>query len=125
MHKDSQKAAEAARCAGDQGKFWEYHDVLFTSHQLDIPSLKKHAGDLKLDQAKFDHCLDAGEKTAVVKKDLQEGQRLGLTGTPSFFANGHFFSGAADSATLHEIIGTQMPASSSTQPAAIAQATQK
>lgn len=112
MHKESQKAAEAARCAGDQGKFWEYHDLLFSSHQLDVPSLKKYAGDMKLDQAKFDTCLDSGAETAAVQKDLQEGQRLGLTGTPSFFINGHFISGAADSATLHEVLGMQMPATS-------------
>jgi protein-disulfide isomerase len=129
MHKDSEKAAEGARCAGDQGKYWEYHDLLFTSHQLDIPSLKKHADELKLDQAKFDQCLDSGSKSEAVKKDLEEGQKLGLTGTPSFFVNGHFFSGAADSAMLHEIVGMEMPASSSAdapaapQPAAIAEAT--
>lgn len=129
MHKDSEKAAEAARCAGDQGKFWEYHDVLFTSHQVDLASLKRQAGDLKLDQAKFDGCLDSGAKAAAVRKDLEEGQHLGLTGTPSFFANGHFFSGAADSATLHEILGMEMPASTSAdskaaaQPAALAEAT--
>lgn len=114
MHKDSEKAAEAARCAGDQGKFWEYHDLLFTSHELDIPSLKEQAGKLKLNQAKFDTCLDSGAQAAAVKKDLEEGQRLGLTGTPSFFVNNHFYSGAADSATLHEIVGMEMPASSST-----------
>ncbi len=129
MHKESQKAAEAGRCAGEQGKFWEYHDLLFTSHNLDVPSLKKHAGELKLDQAKFDTCLDSGAETAAVKKDLEEGQRLGLTGTPSFFINGHFISGAADSAVLHEVLGMQMPASananasSATAQGAIAQVT--
>jgi protein-disulfide isomerase len=128
MHKDSQKAAEGARCAGDQGKYWEYHDLLFTTHQVDISSLKKQAGELKLDQAKFDTCLDSGAEAAAVKKDLAEGQRLGLTATPSFFVNGHFFSGAADATTMHEILGMEMPASSSAgasaavPPTAIAQA---
>ena len=120
MHKDAEKAAEGARCAGEQGKFWEYHDLLFSSHQVDVPSLKNHAGELKLDQAKFDACLDSGAEAAAVKKDQVEGMRLGLTGTPSFFANGHFFSGAADSGMLHEIIGMEMPASSSANaPAAV------
>jgi protein-disulfide isomerase len=128
MHKDSEKASEGARCAGEQGKFWEYHDVLFSTHQVDIASLKMHAGELKLDQAKFDTCLDSGAEAAAVKKDLEEGRRLGLTATPSFFANGHFFSGAADSNTMHEILGMEMPASSSVRasaavpPTAIAQA---
>jgi predicted DsbA family dithiol-disulfide isomerase len=131
MQKDAEKAAEGARCAGEQGKFWEFHDLLFSSHQVDLPSLKNHAAELKLDQAKFDACLDSGAEAAAVKKDQLEGMRLGLTGTPSFFANGHFFSGAADSAMLHEIIGIEMPASSSTgasaavPPTAIAQASGK
>jgi protein-disulfide isomerase len=118
MHKDAEKAAEGARCAGEQGKYWEYHDLLFSSHETDLPSLKKHAGQLNLDQAKFATCLDSGSEAAAVKKDFMEGQRLGLTGTPSFFVNGHFFSGAADSAMLHEILGTQLPASSSAGAAA-------
>jgi protein-disulfide isomerase len=93
---------------------------------VDLPSLKRHAGELKLDQTKFDTCLDSGAEAAAVKKDLAEGTRLGLSGTPSFFVNGHFFSGAADSAILHEIIGMEMPASSSAvSPTAIAQASRK
>lgn len=112
MHKDAEKAAEAARCAGDQGKYWEYHDLLFSSHQTDLTSLKSHAGQLKLDQAKFDACVDSGAEAAAVKKDLEEGQRLGLTATPSFFVNGHFFNGSADASTIREIIGMEMPASS-------------
>ena len=128
MHKDAEKAAEAARCAGEQGKYWEYHDLLFSSHQTDLPSLRTHAGELKLDPAKFDTCLDSGSQAAAVKKDQEEGTRLGLTATPSFFINGHFFSGAADSKTIHEIISMEMPASSSegasaaVPPTAIAQA---
>ena len=131
MHPNAQKAAEGARCAGEQGKFWEYHDLLFSSHQVDLPSLKRHAGELKLDQTKFDTCLDSGAEAAAVKKDLAEGTRLGLSGTPSFFVNGHFFSGAADSAILHEIIGMEMPATSNASvptavpPTAIAQASGK
>jgi protein-disulfide isomerase len=131
MHKDAEKASEGARCAGEQGKFWEFHDLLFSSHQVDVPSLKSHAAELKLDQAKFDTCLDSGAEAAAVKKDQAEGVRLGLTGTPSFFVNGHFFSGAADSAMLHEMIGMEMPASSSAgasaavPPTAIAQASGK
>ena len=131
MHKDAEKAAEATRCAGEQGKYWEYHDLLFTSHTVDVPSLRTHAKELKLDQAKFDTCLDSGSQAAAVKKDLEEGQRLGITATPSFFVNGHFFSGAADSKTIHEILAMEMPASSSTgasaavPPTAIAQASGK
>jgi protein-disulfide isomerase len=114
MHHTSQKAAEAARCAGEQGKFWEYHDVLFYSKQLQVAELKAHARVLKLDGDSFDKCLDDGAETATVKKDLEEAHQLGLTGTPSFFVNGHFFSGAADYAVLKEMVELEL---TSPQPA--------
>ena len=108
MHHTSQKAAEAARCAGEQGKFWEYHDVLFYSKQLQVTDLKADARVLKLDADRFDKCLDEGAETAPVKKSLEEAQKLGLTGTPSFFVNGHFFSGAADYTVLKEMVDLQL-----------------
>jgi protein-disulfide isomerase len=119
MHHSAQKAAEAARCAGEQGKFWEFHDVLFYSKQLSVDDLKEHARVLKLDASRFDQCLDGGAEAAAVKKDLDEAEHMGLTGTPSFFVNGHFFSGAADYGTLHEMVEQQLeqsqPSPSSTQ----------
>jgi protein-disulfide isomerase len=109
MHHKAQKAAEAARCAGEQGKFWEYHDVLFNSGgALSVPQLKEHARVLKLDGGRFDQCLDNGEMAAVVKKDLEEGKSLGLTGTPSFFVNGHFFSGAVDYGLVKQMVEQQL-----------------
>jgi len=114
MHHTAEKAAEAARCAGEQGKFWEYHDVLFYSRQLDVDSLKEHARVLKLDGDKFDACLDNGTEAAAVKKDLEEGKSLGLTGTPSFFVNGHFFSGVIDYGTLKDMVNQQLNLAAST-----------
>jgi protein-disulfide isomerase len=108
MHHGSEKAAEAARCAGEQGKFWLYHDVLFYSKQVEVDALKEHARVLNLDTEKFDTCLDSGAETAVVKKDLEEAKGLGLTGTPSFFVNGHFFSGVVDYAALKDMVSQQM-----------------
>jgi protein-disulfide isomerase len=108
MHHTSQKAAEGARCAGEQGKFWEYHDVLFYSKQLQVAELKAHARVLKLDGDRFDKCLDDGTETAPVKDSLEEAQKLGLTGTPSFFVNGHFFSGAADYTVLKEMVDLEL-----------------
>lgn len=108
MHHSAEKAAEAARCAGEQGKFWEYHDVLFYSKLLDVDALKEHARVLKLDGDKFDDCLDSGREAAAVKQDLEEGKSLGLTGTPSFFVNGHFFSGVIDFATLRDMVNQQL-----------------
>lgn len=108
MHSHAEKAAEAARCAGNQGKFWEMHDVEFHSHELEVDQLKAQAKTLGLDGVQFDKCLDSGEMAAAVQKDRQEGVQLGLTGTPSFFVNGHFWSGALDYATLHAIIEQQL-----------------
>jgi protein-disulfide isomerase len=95
MHPNAQKAAEATECADDQGKFWEYHDLLFANQNaLDVASLKSYAAQLGLDTATFDECLDAGEQAAEVQKDLQDGQSYGVGGTPSFFINGRVVSGA-------------------------------
>jgi protein-disulfide isomerase len=108
MHAHAEKAAEAARCAGKQGQFWAFHDELFSSKQLDIDQLKEQAHALKLDSAVFDKCLDAGETAAAVQQDRQQGMRLGLSGTPSFFVNGHFLSGALDYAALRKIVDQQL-----------------
>jgi protein-disulfide isomerase len=104
MHPLAAKAAEAAHCAGAQGKFWEFHDALFQTKRLQRSDLKQQALALKLDAARFDQCLDSGEQTAGVRKDTQEGQRLGLAGTPSFFINGHFMSGAVGYVKLRETV---------------------
>jgi protein-disulfide isomerase len=110
MHPLAAKASEAARCAGDQGKFWEYHDALFQTKRLQASDLKEQARTLKLDTAKFDQCLDNGDQAATVKKDAQEGLRLGLQGTPSFFVNGHFMSGAISYTKLRETVLEELSA---------------
>jgi protein-disulfide isomerase len=108
MHAHAEKAAEAVRCAGKQGQFWAFHDELFSSKELDVDQLKVQARALKLDSAAFDTCLDAGETAAAVQRDREQGLRLGLSGTPSFFINGHFLSGALDYATLRKVIDQQL-----------------
>lgn len=95
LHPKAAKAAEAARCAGDQGKFWEYHDRLFESQaQATISDFKRFAEQLKLDGKSFAACLDSGKYAAAVEADVQEGTRLGITGTPTFFINGRLVVGA-------------------------------
>jgi protein-disulfide isomerase len=108
IHSRSGKAAEATRCAGKQGKFWELHDELYRSKELDVDQLKAQARALKLDSPEFDKCLDSGEQAAAVERDHKEGARLGISGTPSFFINGHFMSGALDYATLRQIVEQQL-----------------
>lgn len=104
MHPNARKAAEAARCAGEQQNYWPYHDMLFTKGQLEVEQLKQYARDLKLDGTQFDKCLDSGAQAAAVEKDFAIAQQLGLNGTPSFFLNGQYFSGAVDYNTLREMV---------------------
>jgi protein-disulfide isomerase len=111
-HTRAEKAAEAARCASKQDKFWEFHDELFHSKELDVDQLKAQARSLQLNSAQFDKCLDSGEQAAAVAKDRKEGVRLGISGTPSFFVNGHYLSGALDYATLRQVVEQQLTTSS-------------
>ena len=90
----AQKAAEAAHCAGVQNKYWEYHDLLLQTKALEILQLKSAAADLALDTKAFDKCLDSGEQSQTVKVSVEEAQKLGLQGTPSFFLNGRFLAGS-------------------------------
>jgi protein-disulfide isomerase len=95
LHQYAEKAAEASECADDQGKFWEYHDLLFANQSaLDVDSLKSYAAQLGLDTAKFNDCLDSGKQTSEVQKDAADAQAAGATGTPAFFVNGLLVSGA-------------------------------
>ena len=88
IHKDAFKAAEAAECANDQGKFWEYHDKLFENNKnLGIELYYSIAKSLNLDFEKFKNCLDSDAKRETVTKDMQEALSKNLKGTPSFFVN--------------------------------------
>jgi protein-disulfide isomerase len=109
LHPQAPKAHEAARCAGDQAKFWEYHDVLFErSPKIAPQDLKQYAQELKLDATAFGQCLDSGKYTAEVDKDFQEGVGLGLTGTPSFFINGKQIVGAQPLAAFQRIVDGEL-----------------
>ena len=108
MHPYAQKAAEAARCAGNQGKFWEFHDMLFAGKKLQPADLKEQAHTLNLDEQQFDKCVVEGLAAADVAKDADEARSLGITGTPSFFINGHFFSGVLSYAALRDIVEQQL-----------------
>ncbi len=88
----SWEAANASECAAEQGRFWEYHDYLFQRQEQDAPftkdELKRYARDLGLDTARFDKCVDSGKYMNVVQKEMDEGRRLGVRGTPTIFVNG-------------------------------------
>ena len=85
---DSPKAAEAGRCAYDQGRFWEYQDYLYNHYEgIQIPYLKFYAGRIGLNQAMFDQCLDSGVKKAEVDLDFQDAMIRSFNGTPTFLIN--------------------------------------
>ncbi len=104
IHPQAQKAAEAALCAGDQGRFWDYHDSLFENQSmLDVDALKARARDMDLNAAAFDTCLDLGAKAAAVQRDVDDGRAAGATGTPTLFINGRFMSGPSPRAIQNVI----------------------
>src|SRR5262249_28609935 len=95
LHPQARRSSEAAFCAGDQGKFWEYHDLLYKNGaDAGTERLKAMALSVGLDGAKFESCLTSGKFQAAVQKEVEEAARLGINGTPAFFINGRFFSGA-------------------------------
>lgn len=105
----SQKTAEAAECADEQGKFWQYHDKLFENQQeLDIKNLKQYAEDLGLDTTKFNDCLDSGKMAQEVEKDSQDGRDYGVRGTPAFFVNGILVPGAQPYSVFKQIIEQEL-----------------
>lgn len=109
FHVNAQKAAEAAECAYRQGKFWEYHDLLYKNGQGDgtglaAADLKKYAGDLGLDTGSFNTCLDSGAAAATVAQDVKDGQAAGVNGTPTFFVNGKQIVGAQPTDTFDQAI---------------------
>lgn len=109
FHENAQKSAEAAQCANEQGKYWEYHDKLFANQNaLDTASLKSYAVELGLDTQKFNSCVDTSKYAEEVKKDINDGKAAGVQGTPAFFINGRLVSGAQPFANFKKIIDEEL-----------------
>ncbi len=112
IHPQAAKAAEAARCAGDQDAYLAMHEKLFSgqndwSGQTDVGTIfSSYAAELGLDGAQFDTCLSDGVHAAAVTADLEEGAKLGINGTPAFFINGHSMSGAQPYAIFEQAINS-------------------
>ncbi len=83
IHKFAFKAAQAAHCAGEEGKYWEMHDRLFESQKA-LEPWTPHAEAVGLDVPKFEACLASGKFDPEIRKDMAEAQRVGVTGTPAF-----------------------------------------
>ena len=101
-HPEALLAAMAVNCAGEQGKYWQYHDKVFREQynkgddviRFKAADLKKWAKDIKLDSSAFDQCLDSEKYKNEVMKDKMEGEAAGVQGTPTFFINGRVMGGA-------------------------------
>lgn len=111
FHHDAKGAAVAGLCAHEQGKdaFWKMHDEMFANQNALKPAdLKKTAAKLKLDEKKFAECLDSNKYLAQVNKDMEEGQKLGVKSTPTFFVNGALVQGAQPIEVFSEIIDSEL-----------------
>src|SRR5262245_55142499 len=111
LHPQAQMAAEAGRCAGEQGKFWEYHDALYADQKkLSQSDLLETARKLGLPEKAIASCLASGKFRAQIEQDIQEGTRAGVDGTPGFFINGVFLNGAKPAAEFEKIINRELQA---------------
>jgi len=107
FHKFARRAAEAARCAGDQGKFWEAHDVLFTT-TLSDESITTTVVALGVDKTKLEACLTEGKYKSMIDEDMAAGSEVGVSGTPAFFINGRMLSGAQPLDRFKAIIDAEL-----------------
>ncbi|MGE0456480.1 MAG: thioredoxin domain-containing protein [Vicinamibacteria bacterium] len=109
IHKEAPKAAEAASCANEQGRFWEMHDRLFQAQGGLQPSdLRRHAQELQLEMARFDACLESGKFLAAWQRDLADGRRYGVAATPTFFVNGRSIQGSQPFEAFAEILDEEL-----------------
>jgi protein-disulfide isomerase len=108
-HPQAPKAAEAAHCAGEQGKYWEFHARLFANQgALQVPQLKETATGLRLDRAAFDQCLDSGKYEARVREGIAQGEKLGVNSTPTVFINGRPLIGAQPFDQFKQVIDEEL-----------------
>lgn len=109
FHENAFPAALASMCANEQGKFWEYHDKLFSNQEkLTATDLKTYASQLGLDMEKFNPCLESKKYKAQVDKGYADGGAAGVSGTPAFFINGRPLFGAYPFASFKTIIDEEL-----------------
>jgi len=114
LGQESLWAANAARCASEQGKFWQYHDTLFEKQSgenqgaFSKDNLKRFARELALDTAKFNACVDSDKYEDAVNTDVNAGRQFGVQGTPATFVNGILISGAQPYAVFKQAIEAEL-----------------
>lgn len=105
LHRESANAALAARCAGKQGKFWEYHDLLFQNQEsLDKTLYPQLAQQLRLDANKFTSCITNKDEKPIIERNVEEAMALGVDGTPYFFIGTARISGAISPQELGQLL---------------------
>jgi protein-disulfide isomerase len=108
-HLEAPKAAEAARCAGEQNKYWEMHDAMFANQRaLAVPALKQTARTIGLNGGTFDSCLDSGKHAKFVTAGGELGNKMGVNSTPSLYINGRALVGAQPFEAFKQIIDEEL-----------------
>jgi protein-disulfide isomerase len=115
LHPEASLAHEAARCAGDQGKFWPYHDLLFAETNLTPDALKRYAAQVGVEASAFAQCLESRRHRAAVAADVAAGAQLGVTGTPTFFINGRPLVGNLPLAEFQRVIERELAKTATTK----------
>ena len=109
FHAHSLDAAKAARCANDQGKFWQFHDSLFANQSKMAPAdLKATAKTLGMNSTQFDACFDKAKYDSEIKADQAAGEKVGVDGTPAFFIDGRPLTGAQPAPKFEELIDDEL-----------------
>jgi len=105
FHAGAEPAAQAARCAGERGRYWEYHDLLFAAQPaFSRADLITYAVRLDLPEEAFTACLDSGQFRDAVRADIQQGRAAGVSGTPTFLINGRRLVGAQPFEAFREAV---------------------
>jgi protein-disulfide isomerase len=108
-HAQAPKAAEAAHCAGEQGKYWEMHDRIFANQaSMGVPTLKQYGAALGLNTGTFDQCLDSNKYAGIVAEDIKLGETLGVQSTPTIYINGRAVLGAQPFDVFQSVIDEEL-----------------
>jgi len=109
FHREARKAHEAAHCAGEQGKYFDFNKKVFADQRkMSVDDLKAHAKEVGLDTEKFDQCLDSGKYADRIQQSIVKGAAAGVSGTPAFFINGILISGAQPYSSFKEVIESEL-----------------
>lgn len=109
IHPFAEKAAEASECAGQQGKFWEMVDKIYSQqYDLSIDGLERDAAELGLDQPRFNQCLTSGAMAGRVRQDVEDGRALGVRATPTFFSGQKRIEGVLTAAQFSQLVAGQL-----------------